>query len=237
MNASVKPKHYLSVLQILFYSLLVPAHIITARFSAALPAFQIIGGIQRPAFLTGIMLDHFRVPFFISDFFDALLGFPQLNTMRHLCLKRFQICTRVFCTLPAKFHSFCRRAFCHRTFGLAVKAAPLRSAAVTLHFLKGPLKTLGHYLEPLGLFFRANKGAASGAKQAADCSKTFIRDMNVFTCFFHSVATFADAGIGFADTVNEPDLTLAWPASWTGYSASVEFLDTEVLISYPHFLQ
>jgi hypothetical protein len=183
------------------------------------------------------MLDHFRVPFFISDFFDALLGFPQLNTMRHLCLKRFQICTRVFCTLPAKLHSFCRRAFCHCTFGLAVKAAPLRSAAVTLHFLKGPLKTLGHYLEPLRLFFRADKGAASGAKQAADSSKTFIRDTNIFTCFFHSVATFADADIGFADTVNELDLSLAWPASWTGYSVQVEFLDKEVLLFSPNFLQ
>jgi hypothetical protein len=150
------------------------AHVCTAWLCTAFPACHVIGGIDSAAFLAGKMLDHFPVPFFVSDFLDPGLGFPHLNPVRHLGLKRLQLAAGIFPAFPAKVLSLCRGALCHSALGLAVKAALFRTAPVALHFLKGPLKAPGRGREPCRVLSGPDEYAARGAKQPAHRGQFFI---------------------------------------------------------------
>ena len=161
------------------------AHISAARHRAALPAGNVIGGIQRSAFFTGITLNHLRVPFFISNFLYALLGFPQLDSVRHLGLKRFQVFTGIFRAFTAKIHSLCRRASRHGTFALAVKAALFRPASVALDLLKRPLKAPGHRRKPSRVLSGPDEYVARRTKQPADRGKAFVGCAKTFISIFH----------------------------------------------------
>ena len=55
---------------------LMKPHVLAARVIAALPAFQIIGGIDGPALRAGVVLDLFGIPFFKPDFLSAGMGVP-----------------------------------------------------------------------------------------------------------------------------------------------------------------
>ena len=91
----------------------VQTHIGTAGGRAAFSAGQIIGGIQRMTFGARVMLNHFGIPFFIPGFLDALLGFPQLDSVWRLGLKGLQISTRIFRALATEVDSLSSSAFRH----------------------------------------------------------------------------------------------------------------------------
>ena len=149
----------------------------TAGILAALPAFQIIRGIYRPAFWTGIVLHHLSEPRFVSGCPDSLLRFPQLDPMRHRCLKRSQVFTRILLALAAKVHPFISGAFRHGTHAVTEKTSFFRTASMALQFSNLTLRTLGHYFQSCRLFPRSNIYRAGRAKEPANSSKFFINSL------------------------------------------------------------
>ena len=113
-----------------------------AGLFAALPAFQIIRGIYRPAFWAGKVLQHLRVPCFVSGCPDSLLRFPQLDPVRRRCLKRFQVLAGILRALTAEVHPFISGAFRHGADALTVKASFFRTASVAMQFFDRTLHAL-----------------------------------------------------------------------------------------------
>ncbi len=148
-----------------------------AGILAALPAFQIIRGIYRPAFWTGIVLHHLGEPRFVSDCPDPLLRFPQLDPMRHCCLKRSQVVARILLALAAKIHAFISGAFRHGTHAVTEKAPIFRTASMTLQFFSRMLHALGHCFQSCRLFHRSNIYRAGRAKEPANGGKFFINGL------------------------------------------------------------
>jgi hypothetical protein len=151
----------------------------------ALPAFQIVGGIDGTALGAGIVLEHFRVPGFVACFLDAGLRFPQFDPVRRQRLKFFQVTAGIFRAASTEIQAFSRRAFCHGALRLAIKAPFFGPASVAPHFLKGPLKALGHHHELCRLFVGPDEYVARGAKQPANCGKVLVRYANIFLRIVH----------------------------------------------------
>lgn len=167
----------LRLCQMLHNLLLMKPHVLAARVIAALTAFQIVGGIDSPALGAGVLFDLFGIPGLKPDFLSAGMRFPQLDPVRHQYLKFLQVLAGIVRAFSAELHAFSRSAFCHRAPGLAKKAPLCGPAAVALHFLKGPLKALGHHREFGRLFVSPDEDVARGTEEPANGSKFFICDI------------------------------------------------------------
>ena len=64
-----------------------PVNIGTAGFSPTRPALEVIGGVDGSALGAGIVLEHFLIPLGVSNLFDPVLGFPQLNPVGSVFLE------------------------------------------------------------------------------------------------------------------------------------------------------
>src|SRR3972149_5083689 len=102
----------------------VQTHIGTAESRAAFSAGQIIGGIQSMTFRARVMLNHFGIPFFVPSFLDALLGFPQLDSVGRLGLKGLQISAGIFQAMATEVDSLFSSAF-HHFAALTTEETPL----------------------------------------------------------------------------------------------------------------
>lgn len=76
--------------------------IIATGFSAALPAFQVIGGIDRLTPWTGIVFSDFPEPLLITDGFYPFKIIPKFDPVRHCRLKLFQVIAGIFPAFAAK---------------------------------------------------------------------------------------------------------------------------------------
>jgi hypothetical protein len=153
---------------------LMKTNVRTAGVLAAFPAFQIIRGIYRPAFWTGIVLRHLGDPRFVTGCPDPLLRCPQLDPMRHRCLKRSQVIARILLALAAEVHALISGAFRHGTHAVAEKTSIFRAASMTLQIFDRTLHTLGQDFQSCRLFHRSNIYRAGRAKEPANGSKFFI---------------------------------------------------------------
>lgn len=83
--------------------------VLAAWFSAALSAFQVIGGIQGSALWTGIVLLHFPEPLFITNMPDSFKISPDFYPVGHCRLKLLQVIAGIFFAFTAKVNSsLCR---------------------------------------------------------------------------------------------------------------------------------
>ncbi len=170
--------------QMLHDFVLMKTNVRAAGIFAALPAFQIIRGIYRPAFWAGKVLHHLGEPRFVSGCPDPFLRFPQLDPMRHRCLKRLQVFTRILRALAAKVHPFISGAFRHGADALTEKASFFRTASMALQFLNRTLHTLGHYFQSCRLFPGSNIYRAGRAKEPANGGKFFVNGLGHRIPFF-----------------------------------------------------
>jgi hypothetical protein len=145
-----------------------------AGLFAALPAFQIIRGIDGPAFRAGKVLQHLGVPRFVSGCPDPLLRFPQLDPVRRRCLERFQVFTGILRALTAEVHPFIGSAFRHGADVPAVKASFFRTASVAMQFPDRTLHALSYYFQSCRLFRGPDKYRAGGTKEPAGNSGEFF---------------------------------------------------------------
>ena len=106
----------------------VPADIFATRLAAALPARQIVGGIDGLTVWASVHRRHFLKPLFVADRFDPRLRVPKFLPMRRGRLKSLQLLTGIFRTRPAKVKSFFRGAREHFT-NLTIRAALVGTAA------------------------------------------------------------------------------------------------------------
>ena len=81
-------------------------HILAAGIVAALPAFQIVGGIDGFTLGAGIVGNHFSIPCFKSRFLSAGLRLPEFDPVRRLGLKLLQLFAGIFRAVSAKIHAF-----------------------------------------------------------------------------------------------------------------------------------
>lgn len=132
------------------------------------------------------MVDHFLIPFFVSDRFDALLRFPQLYPVRHLGLECLQFLTGIFPAFNTKVHFFFESASAHLTSLVAVKASSFRPAPVAFQFLRRFLNPLRNRIEPFRGPSRADKYRACGAKQPADSGQPLVGHPKTVVDFFQS---------------------------------------------------
>jgi hypothetical protein len=156
---------------------LMKTNVLAAGVLAALPAFHIIRGVDRPAFLTGIVLHHLGEPRFVSGSPDPLLRFPQLDPMRHRSLKRSQVVARILPALAAKIHAFISGAFRHGTYAVAEKASIFRTASMTVQFFSRMLHAPGKHFQSCRLFHRSNIYRAGRAKEPANGGKFFVNGL------------------------------------------------------------
>lgn len=118
--------------------LLVPGYVIAARFCAALPALQVISGIDGATPGTGVALPDFTEPLPVTDRPDPLQIIPQLDPMWPLRLKLLQFVAGVLCALTAEVEAPLRGAGRHFT-AFAVGESLVRAAPITLgRFLGNP---------------------------------------------------------------------------------------------------
>ena len=85
--------------------MLVFGHIITARFMAAIPAFQIVSGIDVPALWTSIVFSDFFEPLLIPNSFYLFKIGPKLNPVRHCRLEFFQVIAWILFTFTTEVNA------------------------------------------------------------------------------------------------------------------------------------
>lgn len=76
--------------------------IIATGLCTALPAFQVIGGIDGLTLRTGIVFSDFLEPLLITGGFDSLKIIPKFDPVRHCRLKLLQVITGIFSAFTAK---------------------------------------------------------------------------------------------------------------------------------------
>lgn len=110
-------------------------HVLAARLFAALPAFQVVRGIDGPACSAGKVLGHLSIPGLVSGFLDPFMRFPQLDPVRLCRLKGLQIVAGVLRALAAKVHALFSGAFRHGADAQAEIASLFRTASMAFQFL------------------------------------------------------------------------------------------------------
>jgi hypothetical protein len=125
------------------------------------------------------MSGHFRVPFFVADFPDALQGLPQLDAMGHLRLKRSQFRARIFGAFAAEVDAPASGAGYHRALLAAEIASFFRSAAMACQFPDWKPVAFRQHLQPLRLLVGSDVQVARRAKQPAYGGPPFVRLSNM----------------------------------------------------------
>ena len=145
-----------------------------ARLRAALPALQVVGGVEGCALRTGVVRPFFRHPLRVPDVADPLKVLPEFGAVRALCLEGFQRVAGVFVAVAAEVDSPFGGAYGHLA-GFAVGAPLLRAAAGAAHLLFRKLKPLRQRRQPRRVLLRGDVQRTRLAVQAAHRGERLVR--------------------------------------------------------------
>ena len=139
----------------------------------ALPALQIVGGIDDPAPRAGVVTSFLHEPLFIADSPDPFQIFPELDPMGLCRLELFQLPTGVLLAFPAEVNPPLGSTGTHLTVR-AVGQSLFRAASVASALFFRVLRFRRQNLQPGRVFSGGDEPPARLAVEPAYSGKSFL---------------------------------------------------------------